>query len=98
MGVVHPKYTDRQVNGTSVLRAAGGWSEDLMIAQHKDSHESNVSHICVKRFERQDVLGSAEYAIPCASGTLGLPCRPTPSLTAEGNLEPADDIQESDEK
>ena len=34
------------------LRPGGGWSGDLMIADHEDLQESETSEIYVKRFEK----------------------------------------------
>ena len=46
----------------------------------------------VKRFKSQE--GQKEF--PFANGTLGLPHRPRPSSTAEGNLEQEDDVDVED--
>ena len=71
-----------------------------MIADCEDLRESEASNIYVKRFKNQELFVKGEYEFPCATRTLRLPDRPRPSLIAEGNLEPEDDveIEDRDEK
>ena len=59
-----------------VLRAGGGWSGDLMIADYEDLQESEASETYVKRFQNQEVFVKGEHEFPCATGTLRLPNRP----------------------
>ena len=74
-----------------VLRACGGWSGDLLIANYEVLHDQKPLMFTLKRFESQEVFVKGENGFSCANGTLRLPDRPTPSLIAGGNLEPEDD-------
>ena len=82
IGWVHPNYRERQVDSTSVLkdnaerniyiyigyelRAARGWSGDLMMAGHEDLQGSESSEIFVERFKSQDILVQGEHEFTCA--------------------------------
>ena len=79
-----------------VLRAGGGWSDDLMTTDYEDLQESEVAAIYVRRFTNQEFFVQRENKFLCANGTQRLSCRPRPSLIAEGNLEPGDDVEIED--
>ena len=64
-----------------------------MTADNEDLHEPEGSQIYVKRIKSQEAFIKGECEFWCANGTLRLPSRPRPSLPAEGNLEPEDDVE-----
>ena len=51
-----------------VLRAGGGWSGDLMIADCEDLQESKASEIYVKRSESQEVVVKKRMRISVCKG------------------------------
>ena len=77
----------------SVLRAGRGWSGDLMIADYEIVKESQTSEIYVKRFKSQEVFVERRVRISVCKRNSETSHRPRPSLTAEGNLEPEDDVE-----
>ena len=73
-----------------VLRAAGGWSGDLLIADCEDLETLSASDIHVRRLKHQEVSQEGTLSFPCAGGALKLFDLPGPHRgirPTAGNLE-----------
>ena len=96
IGWVFPNYRERQVRSTSVWKdnaeRESSWA--VFHVREEVGQETwwwQTMQICVNQKPQE---------FTCANGTLSFPNRPRPSLPAEGNLEPEDDveIEEGDNK
>ena len=73
-----------------ILRAVGGWSGDVLVADCEDLKNRPTSVIHVKRFKHEEVAQERKLLLPCADGSLklfDLPRHQRGGMPVKGSLE-----------
>ena len=73
-----------------VIRAGGGWSGELLIADCEDLGNLSASDIHVQQSKHQEVAQEGKLLFPCADGSVklfDLPQPPRAEMPATGNPE-----------